>query len=216
MVFVTFLVKDALRDHLKDLADSIAQAQSEALIRRDVYEVRLQLQSIAHLMTRDGSGAPTSLSEKQRTFGLRSELPELESTSSDLATACNSMRRLSKAMDESADEENAVCWAATKHQETLDEVVSQTGPLSAPPLTAETLSRLEPEVEHLRNELTSLQAQASIVSAAQVHRADSIRLSDEHRYSGVVKVSYVLYGIGWLFGLAAKVFGVSGVDAEES
>ena len=46
IVFVTFIVKEALRDHLKDLVDSIENARSVFLIRDGEDALRSQLESI--------------------------------------------------------------------------------------------------------------------------------------------------------------------------
>jgi hypothetical protein len=186
IVFATFVVRDGLREHLKDEAASIRAANDVFAIREDNMETRLELRDLHNDIV--NKNALNSFSDigllhtraKQMYYSLGSVAYLIETTNDQ-----EDIPRI-KALDE---ELTKIRFGSLDLNISKSTVIALT--MNAMTLESKMALFEDETLQHAR---------------VKLQRAREL-------YDVWTWVSYVLYAIGWGLGLVGKVYGVDGVNA---
>lgn len=206
IVFGTFVVKDALREQLKDLVDSIDSAQSTYVVRMDISRIELYVKSLNRYV-RYGSSSQGETKIAQ-TESLKRDIDDLVGMTQYLAAQVGNINRLAQKLGSANKKEvtnsiesinkqhedlrasvtDYVRLAENNDQSRLSEMSSK---IDASWHTAETLVTSTPQFAF--NLLTS---------------AREVSKRQEERYRFYTWASYFLYALGWSLGLIGRLVGV--------
>ena len=222
IVFSTFVVKEGMREYLKNVIDSLDLAQGIFAVRKDNSVTHSQLVLLAGNMTEiegllkhvNGNRSRNLLNvamwEEQvvtpRIASIDSSLRGIEQFiqtlphNKDLAARLlSAQKRLAK--DTSLNRDNV-----GKTRKWLDVGTNRDDPMELL-ITKLTVDTLEIESSALNDFTTSISEDAQ-------KAAESYRASVELRYERYSRLSYFLYTLGWTLGLAGRLYGAEGVALE--
>ena len=206
IVFGTFIVKDALRDQLRELGDAIKSAEDVYLVRSDLNSVvRLLLDLRGRIDHLRGYSLQDAEEGTQDAVGQMMELDSL-----DAAWLINSEQLLHKLPMQVQEEDHAELESLKTKRKNIE---AQFGDVMSagsgkPQKTAAELSKLANDI--LRDSF-DIGQRTSILSDKVLQRAREIEATTEHRYELATWASYILYAIGWGLGLAGRLVGVEAI-----
>jgi len=216
IVFATFIVKEQIRDYLKDLRDSIAGADSLYTLERDIGTVEIRMvqidEEIAAVSARQkiaAAGSPTVLQYpreiktatamiRERDAALQADFDRLSGLAEKLVFGRDALRDPLARMSDAVSK----CHEATERK--LRELESQD------PKDAATLGFLQLDVGYL------LIAEAPVLAAggAVLEQAKKEEEWLEAAYSWCNLISFLLYLLGWGLGLYGALSGMSAPGSE--
>jgi hypothetical protein len=187
IVFLTFVVKDGLREHLKDAASSISAANDVFAIREDNMGTRLELEELKKDL--DGNATGQSWSD----------IRIVQAKCRRMYYALGAVAYLVKAADDKED---------TPTIRSLDQELTKIRFDSlALNMSASTVGTLGQSASAL--ELRMAKFEDDVVERARLKLQQRQALYDSWTW-----ISYVLYTIGWGLGLVGKLCGVPGAAGE--
>lgn len=183
IVLLTFVVKDGLREHLKDAAGSISAANDVFAIREDNMGTRLELEELKRDI------------EKNTIDHSWSDVRIIQTKCHEMYYALGAVAYLIETTDDKED---------TPTIKSLDQELTRIRfdslALSISPSTVSTLSE----------NASALELKIAKFEDEVVERARIKLQQNQARYDGWTWISYVLYTIGWGLGLLGKIYGVPG------
>jgi hypothetical protein len=224
IVLATFVVKDAVREDLKDFVDDLDSASGVFAIRGDFNMIAFQLrvieQKVDHVeqLTANPTKDPfTLLAVNQQAMIIREWLDAAEITIDNVA-------RLSERLSAERTEFYARSLATIRGQVKVARVAFRAAGVVAataasrgnPDGTPALLDRTEifRANTDAQNKTTTLVNATETISKAIREEAEALKLQKEQRYKTLTIVSYVLFGIGWILALIGRLIGdesISGI-----
>lgn len=223
IVLATFVVKEALREDLKDFVDAIDSAAGVFVIRGDFNSTAFQLRVIeqkidrVEQVTTSTTKDPFTLLVVNQQMMIFRELHEGAESSLDNAFRLSQKfpngRKITYQSEISklrADLEEAR-KAFREEGVVVARASSRIGPDLVP--IGEDRISIANATTGLFNQTNSLLTSVQALSTKILREADEIEERKQKRYDFLTKGSYLLFGIGWLLGLIGKLLGVDAIDA---
>jgi len=210
IVFSTFIVKDALKEQLRDFGDSIDKAESLYLVREDTMAILKELQPLQRqpYYNEEIQNPPQRLKRLGDFADLVKRDHELNHMavlkSEDLLTRLpESVRRQDESDLNSINEKYASDHATLRE---WDERYFKSGLSSRRVTTAQ--EDLIVGLELIGGEFEGI---TSTFTAKVLAQARQVEASNERRYEIATWASWFLYVLGWGLGLAGRLVGVEGI-----
>jgi hypothetical protein len=210
IVFVTFVVKDGVRERLKDLAASINSAESVFAIRNDTATTAMWLQRIqeqvdwvSEKVTLKGTKYSGDMVER-----LHSSLEITNEVHESLAVSLDNISQLLEKVPGQRQNEK-------KHKEIEDRLrdLREQREALLMVFTREPMSILW-KIAPLLNETQMASDGARQLAKDVLTEAAKERKQRETLLGVCTWMSYILYTLGWGLGLAGRVYGVGDVATE--
>jgi signal transduction histidine kinase len=204
IVFLTFVVKEGIRDNVKDKVDSLHSALNVYQIREDAQgndeRINTFYDVTAHRITTPLSSAKNFLETEEGLYGLSERVKRYNETVFNLADELPQDASLSKELDE-------LRKAVAGTDSALNYVVD---------LYTNPAGRSKSVQQELVNEGASDAAdalyqalqKAALVGSHVKEKAKETIQKLEVSYRRVTLASYALYCLGWGLGLLGKLYGV--------
>jgi hypothetical protein len=223
IVLATFVVKDAWRESLKDLIDSIDSAQNVFLIRDDSKAVTFQLRVIEQKI--DGIDQRTALTTKDpfTTIGINSQLMITRELLDNIDGDLDKVSRLAEKVP-SQEGHKKILEELQKQLRDTRVWFRQTGVIMARNIPSVTPDGVFPVGvrQEIADAFTKLSTQTNDLwtkthdlSGAVLTDAASNLSLEEGRFKKVKIASYALYSIGWVLTLCGKIFGIEDLASAE-
>jgi hypothetical protein len=219
IVVSTFIVKEAWRENLKSLGDTIETAQNIFTLRSD----GVSTTSLLIGLTSEVEAIRAKISGNE--FGLT--LPGINRTmlmySGELRQLHTSTDNLSSLIDKLPQQK--------EHKENLDKSLAQlqreqtafrhVGELTARAVanesadgtpSAEDAKAITSAIFQLNLGISELYRSIDSLTSATLADAQAARARQERLFGIATWVSYCLYALGWVFSLIGKLFGVGGME----
>jgi hypothetical protein len=211
IVFSTFMVKEGIREHLKDLIDALDAAQAIFVMERATQDLARDLETVS-LGVREIQEA-TLLPDLAKTYKQRAHLRAFTEMASKLEGALDTQNRMLGEFDAidrllqrlpTSNEMSANLAELRRQRATselsikLDRMVALNGSLDKQMLI----------VGQVELDTAKLEAGTGGLAAAIFDSAIIRRDQLERRYRIATNGSYILYCIGWAVALAGKVSGI--------
>jgi hypothetical protein len=199
IVFVTFVVKEGLRDRGKDLLASVESAQTTFVMRSDVEDLRLQLRSLQRSIRTTGGESMeveryNTIAQAQ--FWVQHGLSaSLDNTSRLLQRLPNNQRDTAQLKD---------------FRQRLDKLREAH---DAPPADLDNPSHIsEQEISRqlkIGSDLGRLSTQVRIFERQVLEQAERLAEKEEQKYNLYTLLSYGFFSLGWGLALMGKIFDVN-------
>jgi hypothetical protein len=216
IVLATFIVKDAWRENLKDLVDSIENAQNVFLIRDDSKAVTFQLRVIEQKIDHIEQVSTLTTKDPFTAIAVNSQMMIFRELQDNIETDLDNTTRLMEKVP--GQEANRKTVEELKKRLVIArDSFRQSGV---------TIARLIPTVTpdgvfpgqarqaifdtsvDLSNKTNDLWTRTHNLSATVLNEAASELQVEEKHFRWVKIASYILYVLGWTLTLFGKVFGI--------
>lgn len=196
IALATFIVKDGIRQDLKDLVDSIDAAEQVFMIRSDDREVMVQLGHVEQFLTQKNA----------RWEGLRSSQSYYRSLTAELD---GSLALLAKVPHGEEYDKKAIALI-TKRSEWMSNPLRPLTPIPERPIPRDKSAEAAEKMieKKLWADAYLLDYEVGTFGASVIDMARTVKAQEEHRYRVSKCVSYILYALSWLLGLLGTMFGV--------
>jgi len=207
IVFTTFVVKEGLRERLKDFVDSIQGAESIFLVRSDMVAMSFRLQDIEKQINDMAMTSPSGDPENPVTYAFHS-VEQTVQIQQNIQALIEAIAALADKIPEEHYEsriENlrkqmeVVAAAASDENDMIDEAARGIDDPKNFRQRSHSVSRLRRKTEELSMSTHTLAAE--ILKGADAHR-----VFDERRYKRYTWIGYMLYVIGWTVSFSAQLF----------
>jgi hypothetical protein len=214
IVFLTFVVREGLRDQLKDLVDSIDSAQNAFLLsvlstespmafnrlEREVLSIRTQRQS--------GHTDPSERDIKETWLLIAERIERARITLNDISRLQEKLPAKDQTvlLFSGVEDELAKCRENYAH-------VQKIGPEALEPDPTQYSGESYPFGELDTATRTLIQRVGQLGSLVW-EEADIVRRSDEFRLRIYTWATYFLYAFGWCLGLVGRLHGVGGAGTD--
>jgi hypothetical protein len=219
IVFFTFIVKDALRENLKDLVDSLNAAEASAMASNETQMAIVALEAVQNRLDRIVGRGETDPEDR-----VDSSIAILQTTCSlYLAVVAENSRLIERLPSDVAAKFEERIKGAAKAQEPINarylELLQRQMPeKQAPESQAQDRLRninLYTQVVLLTTQIAAQEVEVKSIGREMLIAANGIRQQDERRYRWATWASYVLYALGWGLGLLGRLASVeSGAEDE--
>jgi len=221
LVFLTFVVKEGLRDNLKELTDSLDREQNVFLTRIQTSEMLLgvsRLERRGELLESEITHKPPVRTDFNQVFDERINLLGDELRAAD--AYADGLSRLSRMMSlgpVDKDDLDTVKKVLPDFRESYNQLLALVVQAESHH-TFESPEASRAKIESMRLDL-ELKAGVTLntlknSSDRLLSRMEEQKEKDERRYTWAVWGSYVLYPLGWGLGLIAKLYGLEGPERE--
>jgi len=240
IVLVTFFVKDAWREQLKDVADALDTAQNQYVIRKDSLSLRLQLDALEVKVDEINARLPGSSGNVYKAEIFDQRLVLNHQLQSEIGLVQDSIEHLLEKSPSKSDsdklgllKDRLVSARAALKQVSflLPRATGQADPdvdagppgflhqglgqtQSAAPVTALALIQAFAVYYPLRLVVFDLSKDTDALAAEVVNQVLEKKRKSENRYRCATVASYILYPIGWLVGLVGTLLGAEGVKVD--
>jgi hypothetical protein len=213
VVFGTFIVKETLREHLKDFAESLDRSETLFTLRRDHSFLQSEL-SLVHQSLRESKYTRIGASKLEEYNQKRGELFGVMSVFSETLDNCLELvQQLPAKRGESYIKE-------LDRIQLLFDNLDKARYNIMPDVRDSTF--VDPEWFKLRNAILNEMTISVMYDKNDVDRialkifadAREVRHENEHWYQVCTWVSYFLYTLGWGLGLVGRLVGVGGVGED--
>jgi hypothetical protein len=220
IVFTTFVVKEGMREHLKSVVDSLELADGIFALREDnainhsaIIEVRQIAGSISSRLrekprSQEIMGAFVLADE--RTYLVTDRLTRIEES-------IRNIRQLVGVLPRDPD----LSGKLSSHEETLKKLSGEDDSLKWPMnnfLMASLSSNVEEQrkatdamgvrIYDLKSQTENLEKAVAALASHALNVSETFRDSTERSYKRYSIASYILYAIGWAFGLVGRLSGL--------
>jgi hypothetical protein len=221
VVFATFIVKEGVRDNLKDVVSSFENAQTTFTLRdQNVRMTTMMTEIRTHVVALNDKSLPKMpvgvWRASQAYAGVEQTRETVELLGQSLETITPLAQKLPK--DEERDTELVECMkllAQTRDDYLKTETVLKDILTRAQSSKRDLTKEDEQRASSAAGAYIAVEQQAAVRIAALesgvLSEAPKYREEQEHRYAWWNKASYYLYSLGWGLGLVGKVYGVEGV-----
>lgn len=210
LVLSTFIVKDALREHLKDLSDAVGKSQARYLARHDTDEIHNKLSLLLKYAENIESKVTLQLPASR-------QFPEFNRVSEDkLAELVDPYWLYRTEMTNRLEASNAVVtngWNLVAELPDSEDKVK----------LSKAKRQLQEDMDHLRVDILArlpFGESDDVDSLTSKFEADALDLATKHknkiaeRYDICTNISYALYFVLLILGLVSKVAGTDLADSE--
>lgn len=204
VVFLTFVVKDAIRDYLRDFGDSVDKAETAYLIRQDIGGVRGQLRDVVDMLPK----AKTSKSDR---LAIRM-MTALNTSDSDRITMENNKGLWEKLPDRIRQQDKKNLDAIESKLAEVENFIFDMGGVAAKNAgTSHDNLEALPILDKIDDDEVDLTFQIYDFSLDVLKQARAVQSRNEHWYTIATYASYVLYFLGLVLGLIGRFQGIEGV-----
>ena len=223
IVLLTFVIKEGLRDRVKDLADSINAAETLFLIRGDntitSAQLSLLLQDVMHT-ERILEHKPIHDPAFENHFDNMNLTAKrsLVGQSNIIETSLDNISRLMETLPrDSAGTERLESLRAELWRNRLDPFWTflfsyKLEELAGIPMTDEVYKSTSSKLSQLDQKMFNLADKTDAMAQQVLKGAEEARKRTEHAYSVFTWASYALFALGWSLGLLGSLFDVKGLD----
>jgi hypothetical protein len=201
IVFTTFIVKDAIRDHAKDLVDSIDSAESAyrsgidlTLVSKEIIDTELRIDHLS-----EGQSAVPSFQKEH----VQVATDILTNTSLYL----DKLEALNRLLPENQQDQTSIESA----EQTLKEDQAQINDLfdkaRQPSVLKSDTADDERSLSQIESRLWFQYWQARPLGDKLARKAEATKNDREARYRSITIASYGLYTLGWGLALFARILG---------
>jgi len=217
IVFVTYLVKEGLRERLKDLVDSVDKAQSAFVAERENQQLSQRLAEIYRvgIISYDNMHTPAPPPGQPYPITISTIMSHYQGaydTEQRLENEWNAVDRLLEKMpkDQNREKQLNVLQTQLKAVQKADEDFRNTQSPRSPSELKENLNAAV-SLEH-----QAWDTETAIQNFALSILKDSaeIKKRDETYFKIATWSSYLLYCLGWGLGLVGKLFGLDGLGGD--
>jgi hypothetical protein len=201
-VLLTFIVRDVLREPVKDSTGSLSAARSVFAVRNDLAEIKEQLEGITGQPTERTSGSEKAVEAK-----VRADMVLLSESVYVTKASAESLCNLTKTMSNSADQKTAC--DLIESSKTLAKDIAEGR------ATIETLRGADERVAfygRLADRSYKVALAVSMFGLSFIEHADKEQEEKEGKYRFLTYVYYGLFGIGLALGAVGTLFGIKGLD----
>lgn len=207
MVFFTFVVKEGLRDQVKDVADSIGTADQSYVVRTDINTIRDVLTETNDYLFAMAKGEVRKSKGGSETLRVGILFDE----AGVYRTALDNMARLLEKLPQNLQSQYSNEFNDLRKDEAAyyDLIQSTVGelPMWEHDRTGD-LRHARLDLDDLTTRSIDLHLRINSLAAGLRTSADKFRTYVEQRYRLYSWVSYVLFGVGWGLALLGKLIGV--------
>jgi hypothetical protein len=208
IVFVTFMVKDGLREELKDLVSSIDSAEDVFAIRNDSSTTAMWLQRLQEQV--DWVAEKTKLKGTSYSGDMvertHSSLEITREQHESIAMAFENIRRLIEKLHGRKKEEEQLAALEKRLEAAREEHDVLALKFGREPMSV--LWAIAP----LLNETEAISEDTRQLAKDLLGAAATERKHRETVYGVSTWASYLLYTLGWSLGLAGRIFGISDLE----
>jgi len=209
IVLLTFVVKDAWRDHLKDVIDSIDQAEADYSVREDNLALSKLLnniyQRVRYPSNQESDVDLIASGDSYQVYLVVLKVQEQTASSLQLVSTLvehlpdeEGKQTLVKDLQRRSD-------ALRDHLTTIEDIISRWSVThTTPSVPAPAL----PEFQTIRHDTSVLSSEVHTLERSVRKDAEEQKRSAEFRYELWTFVSYALYTLGWTLGLIGQIYGV--------
>jgi hypothetical protein len=211
IVFITFIIREGLREHLKDLVDSIDSAQGVFVVEQENQQLS---QALAELYRLDSATYTNVLTHSPNPGQITLQSVELHwqatyAAIQRLNTECAAARRLLIKVPHEKKQEDDL-----ERLQTRTDAVANDYKDFIPGGDDQT----QPELERKMNTIWAIEHKAfdletnlQTFTASLLTQSLAIKNKNSEYFEASTWVSYLLYAIGWGMGLIGKLYGLEGV-----
>lgn len=220
VVFGTFVLKDAVREQLKILVDSISSAQSFYLRQRDMADIQARLSVIDQALSINYRNVEALRTHKEPLAPpLADWFYATDAYNHESTTSLDQMNQLMKVLpyDHALSSRREILIARlSKNKEDDRRLASETAYVDGVPDQDASANRKRAE-GHLLEAVAVSTESAEIADATRtlvkdlLAHAEVTQAKAERRYRICTWVSYVLYTLGWSLALLGRIFSVEGL-----
>ncbi|HXM22616.1 MAG TPA: hypothetical protein VN948_15270 [Terriglobales bacterium] len=216
IVLATFVVKDAWRENLKDLVDSIENAQNVFLIRDDSKAVTSQLRVIEQKIDRIEQVSTLTTKDPFTGIAVNSQMMIFRELQDNIGTDLdNTARLMDKVPGQEANRntEEELKKGLVSARESFRQsgvTIARLTPTITPDgvFPAEARQAIFDASADLSNKTNDLWTRTHNLSATVLKEAASELQVEERNFTWVKIASYILYVLGWTLTLFGKMFGI--------
>jgi hypothetical protein len=201
----TFIVRDVLREGVKDFLGNLNSARSTFAVRGDLGRIREQIEQLIKDKDQRQQREPEAFSEA-RTLG---DLSMLEQSTYAVINSADTLCNLAKAMSDAGDRERACAMveSSTAFARRLSKARDDVGRLRGADVSAQRSALCE----KLANEYYGVANSVDFGGQPIIERAGKEQEENEGRYRLLSVVYYGLFMIGLTLGAVGTFFGIKGV-----
>lgn len=226
IVLVTFVVKEAVRDHFKDLVTSIDGAEGIFLVREDkglltnpLRKLNRQMDSVQITLQSRGPQYEPDDAVEDKSYG------RMELIAEDHHTLMVSIENVSRLLEEIRAEASArkrveklkkdIDDAFEPYQANISRLVVEEEDAAEnkgdDKLAHDILQTIAKAVQEMESKTIMISGQCDALATEVFKKAENTRKRDEIFLNIFTWCSYALYALGWGLGLLGKLYGVEGV-----
>lgn len=206
IAFGTFLVKDAMREHLKDLSDSINTAEGFYSLKGSGEILSLQLVELETEMIPLSQQLSKTTADSSTLALTRAIVTQADS---NVPVALQNVEDLLEKLPERNDFEAAIKTVKKQVDEAHEEVQKSLKDMAD---KKEALASVLPLLHMIRSLLVGVEI--TVLGDAVLTKAKEVRANAERRYVVCTWISYFLYPFGLLLGLIGKLSGNDLLESE--
>jgi hypothetical protein len=221
VVFTTFVIKDVLREQLKDLMDSVESAHSIFVLRHDTSMLNFRLQYLQG--TADALADKLVRSKMVTQDGLRKDATAkivlLDEQLDNLFVYCDNVARLVEKLPEKMSMTHHLhdLVDATEHralhQRAILEHLREGEELKT--LDSKSSSVVGTTILEIQNAIPQLDFAIMTYGEMTMREAERAKDVSKQTYGRWTRISYGLYALGWGLGLVGKLCSVQGLAGGE-
>jgi hypothetical protein len=222
LALITFVVKDAVREDLRDVVDAVSRADDLSLVRMDLAQsqtllsnLRLELNSMEVSQAKLGPPGFQRVDDRERAFHEQMEVREsLVDSSKRLISALP--REVAEQFDPQIPpirDRLTVGWSTWK---TLHDRLTSSEHVgnqpSSPPTPAEAKGVIDAD-QALEQVFSLAFSETQTLMKSAIKSADEVKEAEQRAYNKWTYVSWVLFGLAWVLGVIGRFTGADAAAA---
>jgi hypothetical protein len=209
IVFLTFAVKDGVRDWMKDAADSADAARTMFLVRSDIGSVHEDIASLSELIRDRLVTKNNGVSQGDLKHSIDMRLAKVPQEIMDVSSFVNDVGELA----ERSGQEEEYAPKKEKTFERLKDLDSDFGAITADQAKAPfELAELSRRADEIDMKLSSIKEDASVDFAFVYVKVITLAKRDEKIYRICTFVSWALYIAGWSLTFTGRLLHIEGAE----
>jgi hypothetical protein len=221
----TFIAKDARKDKLKELVDSIDNAESVFIIRNQNRSTQTGIKKFEEFVEESFKKLDPNRANKPQDLTMLEKSP-LTGRISPLLIAIDISENSSEVLDNISRLADKLPQGSIPDQATLPRIKREADDLEAQVkhleseedrfigVSTTSFERAKDEEDHLNNQARLLSGKAFEIEdqvydldQTVLKKSEVVRLEEKHRYEEWEKTYYALYGLGWVISMAGILIG---------
>ena len=208
ILFVTFVVKDAIKEQVKDEVASLESADS-------LFTSTVETAAVFSMVVRLKTDISISMGRQDT---VRSVIDQIEPYCLEATLKVRSLRRLVETLPEDSGLHNSLDDLVQRNGSLIERVNKIEDELKKPEhverkLDDEPDNGLSQELRKLAFDVNGLLKEISNVKVAAVQKSAEIKQAEQQKLKYYTYLSYALYGLGWSLAFYGRLTGVEGVEA---
>jgi ABC-type transporter Mla subunit MlaD len=206
IVFSTFVIKDAIRQDVKDTVDSLQAAEDVFVTRSENQAAAMTLASIKAYVENLSNKTDSALDYLD---------DELSGVQEMVLQGKRNLDNLKRMIDKLPGTNAPLISSLHKLEGNYDAVFESTKTVSQG--VADGLIRMERRAERIAavgNQTSDLLIEIQTFADKVIETSDEVRKAEERKYRRYTMLSYFLYAIGWSLALFGRLFGMDSMLEE--